>query len=190
MRQPSLEQGGQTAGEGSKNFGAAWYEVEVWTGAQEPGRRLQLRFGSAVYHATVWLNGHQLGSHGGANVPFEFDLSDLGPGVNRLIVRVDNRRTPADLPPALAPFAAVPPLVTDIDLSVDDRMLYVSCWGTGELKQFDVSNAAAPREQRGQVGEGAGLEQRIEDPPVGAIPTDEQDSWHVVCEVRGVAPVV
>jgi methanethiol oxidase len=53
---------------------------------------------------------------------------------------------PADLPPALAPFAAVPPLVTDIDLSVDDRMLYVSCWGIGELKQFDVSDPASPRE--------------------------------------------
>lgn len=53
---------------------------------------------------------------------------------------------PADLPPALAPFAAVPPLVTDIDLSVDDRMLYVSCWGIGELKQFDVSDPTSPRE--------------------------------------------
>jgi selenium-binding protein 1 len=25
-------------------------------------------------------------------------------------------------------------------------MLYVSCWGTGELKQFDVSDPAQPRE--------------------------------------------
>jgi methanethiol oxidase len=53
---------------------------------------------------------------------------------------------PADLPPALQPFGAVPPLVTDIDLSVDDRMLYVSCWATGELKQYDVSDPAHPRE--------------------------------------------
>ncbi len=52
----------------------------------------------------------------------------------------------ADLPPALQPFGAVPPLVTDIDLSVDDRWLYVSCWGTGELKQFDVSDPHNPRE--------------------------------------------
>ncbi len=52
----------------------------------------------------------------------------------------------ADLPPALKPFGAVPPLITDIDLSVDDRFLYVSCWGTGELKQFDVSDPAHPRE--------------------------------------------
>ena len=56
---------------------------------------------------------------------------------------------PADpdvLPPALKPFGAVPPLVTDIDLSVDDRWLYVSCWGTGELKQYDVSDPFRPRQ--------------------------------------------
>jgi selenium-binding protein 1 len=56
---------------------------------------------------------------------------------------------PADpdlLPPALKPFGAVPPLVSDIDLSVDDRWLYVSCWATGELKQYDVSDPFNPRE--------------------------------------------
>ncbi|MEW2499492.1 selenium-binding protein SBP56-related protein [Amycolatopsis sp. NPDC047767] len=52
----------------------------------------------------------------------------------------------ADLPPALRPFGAVPPLITDIGLSVDDRFLYVSCWGIGELKQFDVSDPAHPKE--------------------------------------------
>jgi selenium-binding protein 1 len=52
----------------------------------------------------------------------------------------------SDLPPALQPFGAVPPLVTDIDLSVDDRWLYVSCWATGELKQYDVSDPHNPRE--------------------------------------------
>ncbi|MDH6115125.1 selenium-binding protein 1 [Kitasatospora sp. MAP12-15] len=50
-----------------------------------------------------------------------------------------------DLPPALQPFGAVPPLVTDINLSVDDRWLYVSAWGTGELHQFDVSDPFHPR---------------------------------------------
>ncbi|HEX5417162.1 MAG TPA: selenium-binding family protein [Chloroflexota bacterium] len=50
---------------------------------------------------------------------------------------------PADpdlLPPALKPFGAVPPLVTDINLSLDDKFLYVSCWGTGKLLQYDVSD--------------------------------------------------
>jgi selenium-binding protein 1 len=53
---------------------------------------------------------------------------------------------PDQLPDALKPFSAVPPLVTDIDLSVDDRYLYVSCWGTGELKRYDVSDPANPVE--------------------------------------------
>jgi len=54
---------------------------------------------------------------------------------------------PADpdlLPPALKPFKAVPPLVSDIDLTIDDRTLYVSCWGTGELRRYDVSMPENP----------------------------------------------
>jgi methanethiol oxidase len=55
---------------------------------------------------------------------------------------------PADpdlLPPVLKGFKAVPPLVTDIDLSMDDRFLYVSCWGTGDLQQYDVSDPFRPK---------------------------------------------
>ena len=52
---------------------------------------------------------------------------------------------PALLPPVLKPFGAVPPLVTDIDLSLDDRFLYVSCWGTGDLLQYDVSDPFEPK---------------------------------------------
>ena len=51
----------------------------------------------------------------------------------------------SDLPPILKPFGAVPPLVTDINLSLDDRFLYVSCWGTGQLHQYDVSNPFEPK---------------------------------------------
>jgi selenium-binding protein 1 len=50
----------------------------------------------------------------------------------------------ADLPPLLKGFGAVPPLVTDLNLSLDDRFLFVSCWGTGELRQYDVSNPFEP----------------------------------------------
>ncbi|HVY58685.1 MAG TPA: selenium-binding family protein [Xanthobacteraceae bacterium] len=52
---------------------------------------------------------------------------------------------PDDLPPMLKGFKAVPPLVTDIDLSMDDRFLYVACWGTGDLHQYDVSNPLKPK---------------------------------------------
>ncbi len=66
--------------------------------------------------------------------------------VDKVITIPAEPADPADLPPALQPFGAVPPLVTDIDLSVDDQMLYVSCWGTGELKQYDVADPSTPRE--------------------------------------------
>src|SRR3954469_20484215 len=52
---------------------------------------------------------------------------------------------PKDLPPLLQGFKAVPPLITDINLSLDDKQLYVSCWGTGELRQYDVSDPFKPR---------------------------------------------
>jgi selenium-binding protein 1 len=49
------------------------------------------------------------------------------------------------LPPLLQGFGAVPPLVTDIDLSMDDRFLYVACWGTGEMRQYDVADPRKPK---------------------------------------------
>ena len=52
---------------------------------------------------------------------------------------------PAELPPVIQGFGAVPPLVTDINLSLDDRFLYVSCWGTGEIRQYDVSDPFNPK---------------------------------------------
>jgi len=58
-----------------------------------------VNFQSVNYSATVWLNGHLIGSHSGAYLPFEFDLTDLHAGVNQLVVRVDNQRTGADFPP-------------------------------------------------------------------------------------------
>lgn len=52
---------------------------------------------------------------------------------------------PDQLPPMLKGFKACPPLVTDIDLSVDDKFLYISCWGTGDFLQYDVSDPFNPK---------------------------------------------
>jgi len=61
---------------------------------------------------------------------------------------IDIPAEPADaekLPPLLKGFNAVPPLLADIDLSLDDRFLYASCWGTGEMRQYDVSDPFKPK---------------------------------------------
>jgi selenium-binding protein 1 len=77
---------------------------------------------------------------------------------------------PADpdlLPPLLKGFGAVPPLITDINLSLDDRYLYVSCWGTGDFYQFDVSDPFTPR-QTGKVRLG-GLANAGSHPKAGTL---------------------
>ncbi|HXZ09301.1 MAG TPA: selenium-binding protein SBP56-related protein [Paraburkholderia sp.] len=64
----------------------------------------------------------------------------------RKVIDIPAEPAAADLlPPMLKSFGAVPPLVTDIDLSMDDRFLYVSCWGTGDLLQYDVADPFAPK---------------------------------------------
>jgi methanethiol oxidase len=81
---------------------------------------------------------------------------------------IDIPAEPADpdqLPPALKDFAAVPPLVSDINLSLDDRFLYVSCWGTGEMRQYDVSDPFNPR-HTGSVHLG-GIVRRTAHPKTG-----------------------
>jgi selenium-binding protein 1 len=85
--------------------------------------------------ASVWL-WHRAGG---------LDTHD-GPFALTEVLRIPAE--PADpelLPPALKAFGAVPPLVTDIGLTVDDNYLYVSCWGTGELRQYDVRDPLHPR---------------------------------------------
>ena len=77
---------------------------------------------------------------------------------------------PADpdlLPPALKPFGAVPPLITDINLSLDDKFLYVSCWGTGDLRQYDVSDPLHPK-LTGTVRLG-GIVSRAQHPSKGVL---------------------
>ena len=68
-----------------------------------------------------------------------------GWGVKKVIEIPAEPADPEQLPPLLQGFKAVPPLVTDINLSLDDRFLYVSCWGTGEMHQYDVSDPFNPK---------------------------------------------
>jgi methanethiol oxidase len=66
-------------------------------------------------------------------------------GIKKVIDIPAEPADPANLPPFLQGFAAVPPFVTDINLSLDDRYLYVSCWGTGEFIQYDVTDPFHPK---------------------------------------------
>ncbi|HZV73195.1 MAG TPA: glycoside hydrolase family 2 TIM barrel-domain containing protein [Conexibacter sp.] len=75
----------------------AWYRKDFRLPSRDRALAWIARFESANYRATVWLNGRKLGEHVSGYVPFELDLPNASPrGVNRLVVRVDNRRPATD----------------------------------------------------------------------------------------------
>src|SRR6202162_2628214 len=83
--------------------------------------------------ASIWL-WHREGANG--NGPWK---------IRKVIEIPPEAADPEWLPPLLKGFKAVPPFVTDINLSLDDRYLYVSCWGSGEFIQYDVSDPFHPK---------------------------------------------
>jgi beta-glucuronidase len=78
----------------------AWYRKDFRLPSRAKRLSWRLRFDAVDYRATVWLNGTPIGRHAGGFIPFELPLAALRRGgVNRLVVRVDNRRLPTDFPP-------------------------------------------------------------------------------------------
>jgi beta-glucuronidase len=80
-----------------------WYRKDF----RLPDRRARMdwlvRFESVNYRSTVWLNGTPIGRNTGAYLPWSlrFPRSVLKRrGVNRLVIRVDNRRLRTDFPPS------------------------------------------------------------------------------------------
>jgi len=86
--------------------------------------------------SSIWVWHRPSGGNGGSNGKFE---------IKKVIEIPAEPADPSQLPPLLQGFKAVPPLLTDINLSVDDRFLYASCWGTGEMRQYDVSDPFSPK---------------------------------------------
>ncbi|MCD6726188.1 MAG: beta galactosidase jelly roll domain-containing protein, partial [Solirubrobacteraceae bacterium] len=79
-----------------------WYRRDFRLPSRDPGLSWVVRFESVNYRARVWLNGRLLGRHAVAQIPFELRLPRgllRRNAVNRLVVRVDSRRGPSDLPP-------------------------------------------------------------------------------------------
>jgi beta-glucuronidase len=80
-----------------------WYRKDF----RLPDRRARMdwlvRFESVNYRSTVWLNGTPIGRNTGAYLPWALRLPRSvikRRGVNRLVIRVDNRRLRTDFPPS------------------------------------------------------------------------------------------
>lgn len=108
----------------------AWYRKDFRLPSRGRALAWIARFESVNYRATVWLNGRKLGDHVSGYVPFELDLPNVArTGVNRLVVRVDNRR-PASDPSGAPGEVPVPPggwwnyggILREVSLRAVDRV--------------------------------------------------------------------
>jgi beta-galactosidase len=84
------------AGGGFFPGGTGWYRKTFHTPANWKGRRVSVEFDGVYRDATVYLNGHKLGTHPYGYTAFRFDLTpELNfAGANVLAVRVDNSAQP------------------------------------------------------------------------------------------------
>ncbi|HEY6388020.1 MAG TPA: glycoside hydrolase family 2 TIM barrel-domain containing protein [Candidatus Acidoferrum sp.] len=72
--------------------GSIWYK-RTFDFAKSTKNRLFVHFGAANYHASVYLNGEELGQHEGGFTPFDFEITDrVRAQDNFLILRVNNTR--------------------------------------------------------------------------------------------------
>ena len=87
--------------------GTAWYARHFYM-PQVTHPSAILHFGAVDYHATVWLNGRQVGEHEGGYLPFEFEVAELlQAGENELVVKVvDPEEDPRQWP--AYPFSEIP----------------------------------------------------------------------------------
>ena len=78
--------------------GTLWYHRDFDIGKKLDQEYL-LHFGAVNYSAIVYLNGKKIGTHEGGFTPFQFDVSaQIKPGVNSLVLKVDNHRERDQIP--------------------------------------------------------------------------------------------
>jgi hypothetical protein len=76
----------ERVGEGNR----LWYRRHFEATAVPEGNRVLLHFGAVDWHATVWINGVQVGEHQGGYTPFTVDITDalVGGGDQEIVVGV------------------------------------------------------------------------------------------------------
>ncbi|PLW70157.1 glycoside hydrolase family 2 TIM barrel-domain containing protein [Pseudohalioglobus lutimaris] len=81
-----------------------WYRGIVWYQRDfdyqlDDGRRLFLYFGGANFAKDVYVNGTLLARHKGGFTPFNTEITQyLRPGSNSVVVKVDSRSAPTEIP--------------------------------------------------------------------------------------------
>lgn len=83
-------------GGGALPGGIGWYKKSFFVPASDKGKKTYIDFDGAYMNATVWINGHELGTRPYGYSSFSYDLSPyLKYGAeNQVLVKVDNAEQP------------------------------------------------------------------------------------------------
>ena len=101
--------------------GTIWYK-KTFNYIPTGNKRLFLHFGAVNYLASVYLNGNIIGSHEGGFTPFQFEIGRLvKPGINTIIVRVNNQRLKDGVPGLGYDWFNYGGITRDVNLIVTDR---------------------------------------------------------------------
>ncbi len=97
--------------------GTVWYKKSFDFNASHTGK-IFLHFGAVNYRADVYLNGTKLGVHKGGFTPFNFEVPAtlLKQKDNRLVVKVDNKRSKDEVPTLNTDWWNYGGITRDVDL--------------------------------------------------------------------------
>ncbi|MGB3151914.1 MAG: glycoside hydrolase family 2 TIM barrel-domain containing protein [Maribacter sp.] len=123
--------------------GTLWYKKSFDIPDYKSSKRYYVHFGGVNYFSEVYLNGKKLGGHKGGFTPFNFEMSHLAKAKdNFIIVRVDNKRSPEEVPTVSTDwwnYGGITRDVTIYELSetfVEDYSLQLDNTNTKQLKGF------------------------------------------------------
>ena len=95
----SIEQDYTTSGEAESGYlpgGTGWYRKNFTIDSSAAGKEIRIDFGGVYMNSTVWVNGHEVGSHPYGYTPFSFDISDyVNYGGDNVITVKVNHQTPS-----------------------------------------------------------------------------------------------
>ncbi|WP_204205509.1 discoidin domain-containing protein [Olsenella sp. An290] len=95
----SIDQDYTSAGEAESGYklgGIGWYRKSFDVSADLEGKTVRLDFDGVYMDATVWANGHELGTHPYGYSPFSFDITEyLNYGGENVIAVKVNHQTPS-----------------------------------------------------------------------------------------------
>ena len=92
----SIEQEYSRSGEAESGYlpgGTGWYRKNFTIDSSAEGKRIRIDFGGVYMNSTVWVNGHEVGTHPYGYTAFSYDITDYinYGGDNVITVKVDHQ---------------------------------------------------------------------------------------------------